>query len=154
MAINLANLITGGIGESVAKIAGAFKEDPTKKAEFQAAVDANSAEFQLTSLKLEKQIEIEINEQANAIALAQIALNTQDAKGSLFQSSWRPLVGYICASGLGYQILLRPLINFAAQLFSSKAVAEQLDMGTLLSLLIPMLGLGAYRTVEKLQGKQ
>ncbi len=153
MALDLVKLIGGGIGESVAKVVGAFKEDPTKKGEFQAAADAQHAEFELTALKLEKEIEKEINSQANAIALAQIAVNEADAKGNRFQSSWRPLVGYICASGLGYQLLLRPLINFGAQLFGSKAVAEQLDMGTLLTLLVPLLGLGAYRTIEKIQGK-
>jgi len=154
MALNIAELIGGGIGESIAKVVGAFKADPTKVAEMNAAIDANSAEFKLKSFELEKAIEKEINEQANALALAQIAVNEADAKGSLFQSSWRPLIGYICGAGLAYEELIRPLINFAAQVFHSAAVAQDLDMGTLMTLLMGLLGLGAMRTMEKLQGKQ
>lgn len=153
MGLNIAELITSGIGDSVAKVVGAFKEDPTKKGEFQAAADASKAEFELTALKLGKQIELEVNAQAAEIAKAQIAVNEADARGSQFQSSWRPLVGYICAAGLAYQMLVRTLINFIAQALGSKATAEQLDMGTLLTLLVPLLGLGAYRTIEKVNGK-
>ncbi len=152
MALNLAELIGGGIGDSVAKVVGAFKEDPTKKGEFQAAADAQKAEFQITALKLEKEIEKEINAQATELAKAQIAVNEADARGTTFQSSWRPLIGYICGAGLLYQELLRPLINFAAQVFGSKAVAESLDMGTLMTLLFGLLGLGAMRMNEKLKG--
>lgn len=150
----IVDALGGSILDGAAAIIGKFKEDPTKKAEYEAAANASKAEFELISLKLAKQIEQEVNAQANAIALAQIKINEADARGSRFQSSWRPLVGYICAAGLGYQMLIRTLINFVAQALGSKATAEQLDMGTLLSLLIPLLGLGAYRTVEKLQEKQ
>jgi Holin of 3TMs, for gene-transfer release len=153
MGLNIEELIGGTIGDSVAKVVGAFKEDPTKKGEFQAAADAHRAEFQLTALKLAKQIEIETNAQAAEIAKAQIAVNEADAKGNWFQSSWRPLIGYICGAGLLYQELLRPLLNFAAQLAGSAARAESLDMGTLITLLFGLLGLGVMRTAEKLQEK-
>lgn len=153
MGLNIASLITEGIGASVAKVISTLKEDPTKKGEFQAAVDAQEAAFKLKALELEKEIEKATAEQANSIALAQIAVNQEEAKSDKFKSNWRPLIGYICGAGLAYQILLRPLINFGAQCFGAKAVAEQLDMGTLLTLLMGMLGLGAYRTVEKLQDK-
>lgn len=153
MGLNIADLIGGGILDSAAKIVGAFKEDPTKKAELQAVLDANSAEFKLKSLELEKQIEIEVNSQAKDLALAQIAVNQEEAKSEGFKSSWRPLIGYICGAGLAYEVLLRPLVNFTAQCFGSKAMAQDLDMGTLLTLLTGMLGLGAMRMNEKLQDK-
>lgn len=149
----IADIIGGGLLDGAAKIIGKFKEDPTKKAEYQAAVDASKAEFELTAMKLEKQIEIEVNDRAAEIAKAQIAVNEADAKGSRFQSSWRPLIGYICGLGLTYQMFLRPLINFTAQAFHSAAIAESLDMGTLMTLLFGILGLGAMRMNEKIQGK-
>ena len=43
---------------------------------------------------------------AQELALAQIKLNTEEAKGNWFQSSWRPLVGWICAVSLGINFML------------------------------------------------
>jgi hypothetical protein len=150
----LSDLIGGGVLEGAATIIGKFKEDPTKKAELQAAADASAAEFRITAFKLEREIEKEINAQANAIALAQIAVNKADADSKdKFQSRWRPAIGWICGAGLTYQLFLRPLINFFAQVFHSAAIAESLDMGTLMTLLFGILGLGAMRMQEKREGK-
>ena len=41
------------------------------------------------------------------LALAQIKLNTEEAKGNWFQSSWRPLCGWICALSHGSSYLCR-----------------------------------------------
>ena len=148
MALNIAGMIGDTLGGAVQKIVGSFKEDPTKKAEFQAAVDAHEAEFKLAQLELQAKIQ----DAANAEVLAQIAVNEADAKGNLYQSSWRPTIGYICGAGLGYQFLLRPLLNFAATMLHSTAVAGPLEIGTLMTLLFGMLGLGALRTVDKNNG--
>lgn len=82
------------------------------------------------------------------LALEQIKVNIEDAKsGSFWQSGWRPFIGWICGSGLGYQFLVYPiLIAFVPNI-------RELDIGTLLTLLGGLLGLGGMRTVEKLQGK-
>ena len=149
----IADIIGGGLLDGAAKIISQFKQDPNKRSEIEAAVNANRAEFELVALKLEKEIEIQTNAQAAEIARAQIKVNEEDAKGSRFQSSWRPLIGYICGAGLLYEVLLRPILNFAAQLGGYMAKAESLDMGTLLTLLTGMLGLGAMRMTEKIQGK-
>lgn len=148
MALDIASIIGGTVGDTFQKVVGAFKEDPTKKAEFQSLLDQHDAEFKLAAL----QIQAKIQDQVGAEVLAQIAVNEQDAKGSWFQSSWRPLIGYICGAGLAYQMLLRPLINFTAQVFHSPAIAEPLEMGTLMTLLTGMLGLGILRTQEKIKG--
>lgn len=82
------------------------------------------------------------------LALEQIKVNIEDAKsGSFWQSGWRPFIGWICGCGLGYQFLVYPiLIAFVPNI-------RELDIGTLLTLLGGLLGLGGMRTVEKLQGK-
>ncbi len=78
----------------------------------------------------------------------QVEINKiEAASASVFVSGWRPFIGWICGAGLGYQFLVYPILVA----FVPKIV--QLDMGTLLTLLIGMLGLGAYRTTEKLRGK-
>ena len=82
------------------------------------------------------------------LALGQIEVNKEDSKsGNFWQSGWRPYIGWICGTGLGYQFLIYPILVA----FVPKIV--QLDMGTLLTLLGGLLGLGAMRTKEKLEGK-
>lgn len=82
------------------------------------------------------------------LALGQQKINEEDAKsGNFWQSGWRPYIGWICGTGLGYQFLVYPiLIAFVPNI-------AKLDMGTLLTLLGGLLGLGAMRTKEKLEGK-
>tara|TARA_R110000772_G_scaffold66820_3_gene148609 strand:- start:2233 stop:2604 length:372 start_codon:yes stop_codon:yes gene_type:complete len=80
------------------------------------------------------------------IALAQIALNTADAKGNWFQSSWRPLCGYICVLGLGVNFLISPLAA------GFGIVIPQADMSVMMPVLMGMLGLGTLRTFERTKG--
>lgn len=82
------------------------------------------------------------------LALGQIEINKEDAKsGNFWQSGWRPFIGWICGLGLAYQFLVYPiLIAFVPNI-------KELDLGTLLTLLGGLLGLGGLRTAEKLKGK-
>lgn len=86
-------------------------------------------------------------EQAFELAKGQIAINTAEATNpNVFTSGWRPFIGWVCGTGLAYQFLIYPvLIAFVPKIV-------QLDMGTLLTLLLGMLGLGAMRTTEKMKG--
>ena len=43
----------------------------------------------------------EIATMADKQVMAQLAINQEDAKGNWFQSSWRPLIGWICGLSLG-----------------------------------------------------
>lgn len=87
------------------------------------------------------------------LAKAQIATNTAEATNpNLFVSGWRPMVGWVCATGLLSQFLLRPVAMFLANLSHHPVDFPSLDMGTLLTLLAGMLGFGAMRMNEKLNG--
>ena len=80
------------------------------------------------------------------IALAQIALNTADAKGNWFQSSWRPLCGHVCVLGLGVNFLISPIAaGFGVDV-------PQADMSVMMPVLMGMLGLGGLRTFERTKG--
>lgn len=77
----------------------------------------------------------------------QLEINKIEAgSASLFVSGWRPFIGWTCGAGLAYQFLVFPVLVA----FQPRIV--QLDMGTLLALLTGMLGFGAMRTAEKIQG--
>jgi len=84
---------------------------------------------------------------AQEIALAQIKLNTEDAKGNWFQSGWRPATGWVCVLGFGVNFLVSPLLaGFGVDI-------PQADTATMLPVLMGMLGLGSLRTVERVKGK-
>ncbi len=74
------------------------------------------------------------------------------ASASAFTSGWRPFIGWVCGTGLAVQFLVAPILTWAAALAGHPVVFPSLDMGTLMTLLLGMLGLSGMRTVEKLNG--
>lgn len=88
------------------------------------------------------------------LAMGQLEVNKAEAESpDWFRGGWRPAVGWVCAAGLGYQFLLRPLLTFSLALNGENIPLPGLEMETLMTLLFGMLGLGAYRTAEKLRGR-
>ena len=96
--------------------------------------------------KLAHEIGTMAEKHGQEIALAQIALNTADAKGNWFQSSWRPLCGHICVLGLAVNFLISPIAA------GFGVVIPQADMSVMMPVLMGMLGLGGLRTFEKTKG--
>lgn len=88
------------------------------------------------------------------LALGQIEVNKAEAATDGFRGGWRPACGWVCAFGLAYSFVLRPLLPWIAGLFGQH-VAElpAIDTETLMVLLTGMLGLGGLRTVERVKGK-
>ena len=89
--------------------------------------------------------------------LAQIAgqleVNKAEAANpNLFTSGWRPFVGWTCGAGFAVQFVLGPLGEWASTLAGHPVKVPPMDLGTMMPLLFGMLGLGAYRTAEKMQG--
>ena len=80
------------------------------------------------------------------LALAQIALNTADAQGNWFQSSWRPLCGHVCVLGLAVNFLVSPIAA------GFGVLVPQAEMSVMMPVLMGMLGLGSLRTFEKAKG--
>ena len=79
------------------------------------------------------------------LALAQIKLNTEEAKGNWFQSSWRPLVGWICAMSLGINFMVAPICS------GFGITIPQADMSVMMPLLLGMLGIGGLRSLDKIK---
>lgn len=103
----------------------------------------------LALLQLQQSGEFKAMDLEAAAEAAQTDINKAEAtNSSLFVSGWRPFVGWVCGSALAYQFLLRPIVGA----FLKSVTFPSLDMGTLMTLLGGMLGFGAMRTVEKLNG--
>jgi hypothetical protein len=104
--------------------------------------------------KLSHEIATMSEKHAQQLALAQIKVNAAEAaSGSLFKGGWRPCVGWLCAIAFGYHFVLQPVIIFVVALVGIEIPElPEFDMGTLLTVLGGMLGIGGLRTYEKQKG--
>ena len=95
--------------------------------------------------KLAHEISTMSEKHAQQIALQQIEILKLDAKGNWFQSSWRPLAGYVCVLGLAINFLIAPICaGFGISI-------PQADTSVMMPLLLGMLGIGSMRSYDKLK---
>lgn len=93
--------------------------------------------------KLAHELATMADKHAQALALAQIKVNQEEAKGNWFQSSWRPLIGWICGLSLMINYLISPICA------GFGVVIPQADMSVMMPLLLGMLGIAGMRSVDK-----
>ena len=96
-----------------------------------------------TKQKIAHEIATMSQRHAQEIALAQIAVNKEEAAGNWFQAGWRPATGWVCVAGFAVNFLISPL----AAAFG--VTIPQADTAVMLPVLMGMLGLGGLRTYEK-----
>jgi len=127
---------------TIAKVIDKLIPDPTAK-----------AQAQLDLLKLQQAGEFKELDADLALKLEQIKVNAIEAQSpDFFRGGWRPFVGWVCGTGLAVQFLVAPVATWAAALLGHAVAFPSLDMGTLLTLLGGLLGLGTLRTAEKFKG--
>ena len=133
----LGKLLSGGLVDSVGKIVDDLHVSEEEKQQAKA-----------------KLIELE-----NQIKLKQMDINLADAKSTaggisgFLQRAWRPLIGFSCALAIFWEFVLSKFILFICGLFQYEVLnIPQLDMGTLMPLVMSLLGMGALRTFEKTKG--
>ena len=79
------------------------------------------------------------------VMLAQLEILKRDAQGNWFQSSWRPLIGWIAGISLGINYMVAPIaLGFGFEV-------PQADMSVMMPLLLGMLGIGGMRSFDKLK---
>jgi hypothetical protein len=84
----------------------------------------------------------------------QMEINKAEAANpSVFVSGWRPAIGWICGAGFAVQFVVGPLAEWGSTLAGHPVKFPQMDTGTMMPLLLGMLGLGGLRTAEKLADK-
>lgn len=118
-------------------------------------VEAERAKIELFKLTQQgefKELEAELEK-----ARMQVAVNVEEARsGSNFRGGWRPFVGWVCGLGLLYSVLLQPLITALIQTFVpgyAQYKMPNVETEVLITLLLGMLGLGGYRTFERVVKK-
>ena len=124
-----------GIGE-VIKSVGQIADDLTTsdKERMQADLDAYKAETE----RMGGQVEINKIEAANS---------------SLFVSGGRPYGGWVCAFALAYASVIEPMARFVAKVgFGYDGDFPNINTDLTMQVLVGVLGLGAYRSFEKVKG--
>lgn len=114
----------------------------------------------LELLKSLHELELQALDADKSMALAQVEINKIEASStSAFRGNWRPAVGWVCVAGLVYQyffVTIFPWVLKVVILYLHKKIdipaLPNLDMGTLMTLLVGMLGIGTMRTFEKVKG--
>ncbi len=62
------------------------------------------------------------------------------------------VIRWACSAGFALQFVIGPLGEWVSMLMGHPVKFPQMDLGTRMPLLFGMLGLGAYRTAEKMRG--
>tara|TARA_R110000787_G_scaffold232403_1_gene339565 strand:+ start:362 stop:763 length:402 start_codon:yes stop_codon:yes gene_type:complete len=91
---------------------------------------------------------------AQQAMLAQIEVNKAEAaSGSVFKGGWRPFIGWVCGVAFAYHFVIQPFIVFVvAAAGITIPDLPSFDMGSLMTVMMGMLGLGGLRSYEKKQG--
>ena len=98
-----------------------------------------------TKQKIAHEIATMSEKHVHEIAKAQIEVNKLDAKGNWFQSSWRPLIGWISGLSLGINYMVSPICaGFGITI-------PQADMSVMMPLMFGMLGIGGMRSYDKMK---
>ena len=102
---------------------------------------------------LKQKLEHELKTELHRANMAQIEVNKVEAQHrTVFVAGWRPFTGWVCATALAYHFIIEPVLVFFISLYGVDIQLPQFDMGSLLTVLMGMLGLGGLRTYEKKQG--
>ena len=125
-------MLTALIGP-VSKLVGKFIEDKDVK---------NKLSHDLATLA---------QRHAQELAKSQIEVNKMEAQSRhWFVASLRPFIGWTCGIALMWHFVLSQFILFFATMFGySLPALPEFDMGSLMTVLMGMLGLGGLRTFEK-----
>ena len=92
---------------------------------------------------------------AAAVALVQGQLDINKAEASnpsVFVSGWRPFIGWVCGVACAWNWIGLPLVKVGLTLWGHPLEMSPANLSEMMPILMGMLGLGALRTVEKIQG--
>ena len=98
-----------------------------------------------TKNKLAHEIATMAEKHAQEIALQQIKVNQEEAKGNWFQSSWRPLIGWVCGLSLMINYMISPICA------GFGIIIPQADMSVMMPLMFGMLGISGMRSYDKMK---
>lgn len=133
--------VVGAVSSVVDNIIQRVWPDPVEQAKAQLAFAQLKQSGELAALTADV-----------TIATNQSTTNTEEAKSTnMFIAGWRPFVGWVCGGGFAIQVL-GPLLTWGSTLAGHKVEFPPLDFSIMGPTLLGMLGLGGFRTYEKVKG--
>lgn len=89
------------------------------------------------------------------IALGQSAINIKDAESDdKVQKRWRPFIGWVCGFIFAMHFMVFPLLFWVGLMVEPTfPKPPTLEIEQVMTVLMGMLGLGGFRTFEKIRGK-
>lgn len=85
--------------------------------------------------------------------MSQVELNKVEAAHSnIFVAGWRPFIGWVGGVSLAWTFLVHPLITWVATVAGYTGTFPTLDTDPLMTLVMAMLGVGAMRSFDKVNG--
>lgn len=90
------------------------------------------------------------------IQIEQIKVNAEEAKSiNWFVAGARPAILWICGFSLAYVSIIEPIMRFAMKVwFGYSGDFPVIDTNITMQVLFGILGLGAYRSLEKVKGAE
>jgi hypothetical protein len=143
--------LTSGAASGVFTGIGQLAKDIRTAITGKSALDSGD---QIKLIELAQALELEALKADQSLAIAQAQINLADAQSSsLFKGGWRPAAGWVCVFALFYQFLLCPLLPWLLQSFGVAVTPMPvIDGESLFALLGGLLGLGSFRTFERVRG--
>jgi len=127
----LVGIDIGSVADGVMKAVDSLTESPDEK-----------RAFEVLKLKIEQE-QAKWQAEVNKI---------QASNRSLFIAGARPAMMWVMVLAMGMNYLVNPMLAWITTLCGSPMTGPQLDMGTLMPIILGTLGLGTLRTVEKSKG--
>jgi len=116
---------------------------PDKKAAAEAKIKMMEMDGDLLVKELDAMVQVN---------LAQARINEMEAKSdNLFKAGWRPLIGWTCAIGIIWGIIVQPVVAWICAI-EGVPPPPPIEWSELLAIAIPLLGIGGMRSWEKKQG--
>lgn len=90
------------------------------------------------------------------IQIEQIKVNAEEAKSTnWFVAGARPAIMWVCGFALAYVSVIEPIARFVAKVgFGYEGEFPVIDTDLTMQVMFGILGLGIYRTAEKIKGSE
>ena len=138
-------LVISGLFSAAQSLIERFFPDPEKK-----------AAAQLELLKMQQNGDLAHLAAETDLAKLQIQTNIEEAKSTnWFVAGARPFIMWTCGVSLAYVSVVEPISRFVAKVwFGYVGDFPVIDTNLTMQILMGILGLGAYRTAEKIKGAE
>lgn len=92
---------------------------------------------------------------ALTVVQGQLDTNKAEAAGGGYKAGWRPTIGYVCAAALAWAYIGNPVVTWAVAIWApGTAIPNIVIDDHLWELMLGMLGLAGWRTMDKVKGKE